>query len=210
MFVLLFVYVFCGGLLGSVAFFVWVGFVLGVGCVFGGWRDCPGLQMAAGCGGRYGLSLSNLQPPSCPPRCPTELPRGSSVMLSGLVGQALAIGITRVGGALVFLIWGAAFFLLDAPSRCAGTVVLGAWMAWTSRPAPPDGLSWCLDDPTLHDPASNPGVTNCAIAALVPQTFSLWCIFGDAQRPALAIRVLYTPPGGLLLWASWHSLLGAS
>ena len=126
------------------------------GCVFGGSTDCPGHHQMAGCGGRYGLSRSNEQPPGCPPRCPTELPRSNSVMLSGLVGQALAIGITRVEGALVFLLWGAAFFLLDAPSRCAGTVVLGAWMAWTSRPAPPDGLSWCLDDPSQHDPASNP------------------------------------------------------
>ena len=43
----------------------------------------------------------------------SELPRGNSVMLSGLVGQALAICFTRVEGALAFcfLPLGAAFVL---------------------------------------------------------------------------------------------------
>ena len=79
-------------------------------------------------------------------------------MLPDLVGQALAICFTRVEGALVFCFcFGALhFLLLDAPSRCAGTVVLGAWMAWTSRPAPLEGLSWCLDALSRHGPASNP------------------------------------------------------
>ena len=73
--------------------------------------------------------------------CPPELPRGSSVVLSGVARQAQTICMTRAEAALVFLLRGAALFSLDAPSRCAGTVVLGAWMAWTPRPAPLEGLS---------------------------------------------------------------------
>ena len=113
----------------------------------------------SGCGGRCGPCPICRPPPGCPPRFPSELALCIALMLSCLVCRALAISITRVEGALVFffLFWAPHFFLLDALSRCAGTVVLGAWMAWTSRPAPPDGLAWCLDDASRHDPASNPG-----------------------------------------------------
>ena len=100
-------------------------------CVFGSWRDCPGHQMA-GCGGRYGLSLSHLQPPGCAPQCPTDLPRGSFAILSGLVGEALAIGISRVGGALVFWFWDAAFSCWTLRSD-----VLGPWCwepGWPGHP----------------------------------------------------------------------------
>ena len=125
------------------------------------------------------------QPPGCPPWCVHELPRGSSIVLSGLVRQTQAIGITRIENALAFLLRGAAFFLLDAASRCAGTLVLEAWMAWTP-------LSSAPRRPLLPFPMMLQGYPGCQSVQ-----FSLWfhkpcslrCLFGDAQRRALAIHV---------------------
>ena len=167
--------------------------------------------MGGSCG-RYGLSGSQLQPPGCPPRCPTELPRSSSVVLSGLAGQAHAIGMTRDAAALVFLPCGAASFL-------AGRSVP---MCWDCGAGSLDGLDipssaprWPLLVPGRPVPARSreqSGVTKCASFTQVSQACLLRCLFGDAQRQALALASHASrAPLGSLLRPSWEagSILGS-
>ena len=136
-------------------------------------------------------------------------------MLPGPVGQALATGMTHVECALVFFC-----FALVRNTFLAGRSVP---MYWDRGAGSLDGLDTPSSTPQMALPGAwttRPGMILRAIRGdnvcsfhtgfiNVCASVPLWT-FGDAQLQAVAMQVLNTPPGSLLLVTSWQSFLGVS